>query len=93
MVNWLEVLDSVGGGNTVTLGAVLCVFLYVAADGYVEQSAAHREVLQDEIDEIERRLDAVERWQGAGDRFTWRDGGELARRIQALERQVTKTYE
>jgi len=96
MIDWKEVLNAFGGGKTVSLGALLLVFVYVAGDRYVvEQAQSLRETRSNQA-EIIVRLSRVEYLLEAP-RFTQADGETLKalilqnrRDFDKLERRVER---
>ena len=77
MVSIKELLDDLGGGRSVTLGAVLVVCVYVAADRYVGTVEAR-------LADIETRTRALEAAKARFDAYE----PSSSERISRLERRV-----
>ena len=86
MVSIKELLDELGGGRSLTLGAVVSILVYVAASRYVEDQAEWRRQVDRRIAELEAEAIRWRVFESTGPRFTDADGNELARRIERLER-------
>lgn len=86
MIFLRELIDDLGGGRNIGLGACLVVGVYVAADNYVETIEERLAALDRRISQIEERESNLAAWRGPGSRFTAEQGAELARRIEFLEK-------
>lgn len=93
MVLLKELINDLGGGRSIGLGALLLIFVYVAADQYVETVETRFHALRDSFQELEARQNGDDRYHGQGARFTAEQGKALSRRVDRLEVRVDRYHE
>ena len=85
MASIKELVDELGGGRSLSLGAVLVVCCYVAASRYVETVEARITDHSARIQNLEAAKQRYDGFEAAGGRFTNRDGAILEQRVRQLE--------
>lgn len=74
-----ELVDDLGGGRSLSLGAVLIVCCYVAANRYVE-------TIEERLTSLDRRLTSIETTGHQAEARGQFQGADFERRIERLER-------
>ncbi len=80
------IIDDLGGGKSLSLGAVLCVLVYVGSSEYVASVERRLDTLHVQYIELEHRQDEDDRYHGQDPRFTVADGEAIRFRLERLER-------
>ena len=88
MVSIKALIDELGGGRSVALGAVLVVCVYVAADSWVESVEARFRDINERIRPLEAAQQRSEAFEHASTRFTGEQGTALESRISRLENWI-----
>lgn len=86
MIDLKDLINDLGGGRSISLGALLLVFMYVAANQYVENDAQEKRFLRQAIEELKVRQNKDDIIHGAGPRYTKIEANALERRVERLER-------
>ena len=88
MIAIKDLINELGGGRSITLGAVLVVCSYVAASRYVDSVEERLEALNREVSILKEAKIRFDAFESLGDRFVRRDGAELIRRIEKIENEL-----
>ena len=88
MTNFKDLVDDLGGVRSVTLGTVLVVCCYVAANRYVETIEARLADIEARTRTLEAAKQRLDAFESSGRRFTGEQGDGLSARIDRLERQL-----
>jgi hypothetical protein len=86
MVILKDLIHDLGGGRTLSLGALLLLLLYVASSRYFDSIEARFSSLVSRIETLQHGDDII---HGSG-RITTDQGAELRRRLDRLERLMEK---
>jgi len=86
MIILKDLIDELGGLRSVGLGALLLVFLYVAANRYFESIETRLSGLDTSVKQLEAKQQRDDAIHDNGGRFTAERGESLEARISRIER-------
>lgn len=85
MIYLRELIDELGGGKSVGLGALLVLLLYLAASNYVSTIEERLDRLSADIERLEKRQATDDIIHGTR-RLPASEGAALRQRVERLER-------
>ncbi len=86
MIDLKDLVNDLGGGKSIGLGAVLLAWVFVAANQYFENDTQEKASIRAAIEELKQRQNKDDVFHGNGSRYTAVEGRALERRVERLER-------